>query len=556
MKQPFKIHFTSKLLSTAESEVTSEKLASEVITKNQILISKESADSTNEAEPGNSKDVELIAGENTTLSDTGKAIYSMVAGYPLLERRQKGGVLSLQVKIVPLVQVQMDKMQASLTLYPALSEKEALGPDQFEELLREEGIIYGIDRAMLHESAGKLSTLKCSQSNIPIARGILPIDGKDAYLRFELEAGPIPGTISRDGTIDFRERKIFTGVDENQVIAVKVPQTTGTPGINIFGETIAQQAGKDISVKVSGDVHYSLETGQVIATSAGVLSIVKGSEVKVCAKQTIAGDVDFSVGNIESRDSVDIHGGVHPGFTVKTKGDLRIGGNVEDAAIFCKGNVVIKGGLLGTNSRLETAGDADINFIERAEIIAGGEIILRKGAYYSKISGDAAILCSPESKMIGCKVCCAGNFTGGDIGTPRSPAATIAAGVDGKRYAKFTNLKQQILEIENKLDVLRTRKGEKSSADKVYQQYAGELEELQATLRKLNLIPESPAYSRNETSFDFSNARITIHGMAAVATKLRIGNLTKILEDECAAVEFFIDENLGQIVAKSLKEHC
>ncbi len=556
MKQSFKIHFSSELLSTVQNEAIPETYTAEVIRKNQILVSRETATTPNDAESGNSREVELIAGEHTALSDDGNAIYSLIAGYPLLERRQKGGALSLQVKMTPLVQIQEDKMQASLTLYPAVSGKDSLGPDQFEEILREEGIIYGLDRAMLKESISQIGSLRGPLGNIPIARGILPIDGQNAYLRFELEAGPIPGTISRDGTIDFRERKIFTGVDENQVIAVRIPQTTGTPGINIFGISIAQQAGKDINVKVSGDVHYSPATGRIVATRAGVLSIVKGSEVKVCAKQTISGDVDFSVGNIESRDSVDIQGNVHPGFTVKTKGDLRIGGNVEGANILCKGNAVIKGGLLGTTSRLETAGDADINFIERAEIMAGGEIIIRKGAYSSKISGDGAILCSPESKMIGCVVCCAGNFTGGNVGTPRSPAATIAAGVDGKRYTKYKNLKLQILEVENKLEVLRTRQGEKSSGDAVYQQYEEELQELQATLRKLNLIPGTPVYSRNESAFDYSNARITLNGTAAGATKLRIGNLTRILEEEMAAVEFFIDENIDQIAVKNLKETC
>ena len=116
--------------------------------------------------------------------------------------------------------------------------------------------------------------------NITIARGLLPINGKDAYFRFEIETGPIPGKILKDGTIDFRERRIFTGVDENQVIAIKIPQTSGTPGMNVLGEVISPQPGNDLAVKVSGDVNYSPETGQVTATKAGVLSTVKGNDIK------------------------------------------------------------------------------------------------------------------------------------------------------------------------------------------------------------------------------------------------------------------------------------
>jgi hypothetical protein len=113
-------------------------------------------------------------------------------------------------------------------------------------------------------------------------------------------------------------------------------------------------------------------------------------------------------------------------------------------------------------------------------------------------------------------------------------------------------MKQQILDIEHKLEILRARKGEKSIADEKYRKCEGELQKLQAAFRKLNLIPNTPEYSVNEPEFNYSEARITIHGTAAAATNLRIGNFTKTLKDECTAVEFFIDDNLGQIVAKPL----
>jgi uncharacterized protein (DUF342 family) len=542
MKQPFILHFISERLQTAEDGPASEEYTSELITKNQILVSKDASD----------KRTVLLPGNNTVLSEDGHAIVSLITGYPFIENKQNSQLPSAQVHMVPLVHLQPDKMGASLTLYPTPSGKDALTPAELETILLEEGINYGIDQAMLHECTEKLVHLKQIENNIPIARGILPIDGKDAFLRFEMEIGPLPGTILRDGSIDFRERKIFTGVNENQVIAVRVPETKGTPGINVFGEALSQQSGKDINVKVSGDASYSPETGQVIAARAGVLSAVKGTDIKVSAKQLIAGDVDLSVGNIESKNGVDIKGNVLPGFTVKTKGDLRIGGNIQSATIFCQGNVVVNGGLLGTNSRLDSLGDADINFAERTKIIAGGKITLRKGAYYSEITSGDDILCPPDSKIVGCVFCSAGNFIGGDVGSSQGQAATIAVGVDGKRYRKYEELQQQILNIEDTLLTLRARKGEKSTADELYQQYEYELLQVRSSFKKLNLIPKTPAYSRNEPALASSGARITIHGMAAIGTKLRIGNLTRTLVDECFAVQFSVDQKLDQIVVNNL----
>lgn len=554
MKHSFTVHFISAALQTTEDGPDSAGYTSEIIVKNRILVSKDASDKT----------VELRPGRNTVLSKDGNAILSLVTGYPFIEGKYEGKYkgklegdqnnqsLSAQVHMVPLLQIQPDKMAASLTLYPPPSGKDALAPTELEAILVKEGINYGIDRAMLYECAEKMVHRKQRENNIPIARGILPMDGKDAFLRFEVEIGPLPGTILRDGTIDFRERKIFTGVNENQVIAVRVPETSGTPGMNIFGEKLSQQPGKDISVKVSGDASYSPETGQVVASRAGVLSTIKGTDIKVSAKQLIAGDVDFTVGNIESKDGVDIKGNVLPGFSVKTKGDLRIGGNIQSATVFCRGNVVVKGGLLGAHSSLETLGDADINFAERTKIKAGGKVTLRKGTYYSEITAGDDIFCPPDSKIVGCVFSCAGNFIGGDVGSSHGQAATIAVGVDGKRFRKYEELHRQILNIEDTLITLYARKGQKSTADELYQQYESELQHVQSSFNTLNLIPKTPAYSRNQPVFTSCGARITIHGTAAIGTKLRIGNLTRTLEDECSAVRFSIDKMLGRIVVNKL----
>ncbi len=555
MKDALKVHYQSGILHEVEQETTSGVYTAEIIHKDQILISKIQANAAagtegqKNAEP---KHLELLPGAYSEMSEDGSALKALITGYPHLEQKMTGGSLSVKVDIVPLVYIAEDNMQALLTLYPALTNIPPLDKMQLTDILHEESIIYGIDQAMLQESIDQLANLKRPLYNIPIARGILPIDGKDAYLRFELEIGPIPGKILRDGTIDFRERKIFTGVDENQVIACKVPETTGSPGINISGESIPQWPGKDIVVKISGDAAYIPETRQVIATRAGVLSTVNGNDIKVSAKQTISGDIDFSVGNIESKNNVDIKGCVHPGFRVQTGGDLLIGGNVEAATISSKGNVVVKGGLLGETTRLETQGDADINFIERAQLIAGGGIILRKGAYYSTVIGDSDICCSPESRIVGGEFCCTGNFAGGNVGSYQAGPATIAAGVDNKRYKKYARLKQQIADLEAKLTTLNDRDITKSVVEEIYQKYGDELQELQSLLRRFNLIPETPLYSRTEPTFNHCDARITIHGTAAIATQLRIGNLMRTLDDEYTAVEFYIDDNSGRIDVQDL----
>ena len=550
MEKQLKIHFVSELPHEPSDEASGELGKAEIILKDQVVLSKESSSAT-ENKPQTQV---LKAGENTALSEDGTTVTALIAGYPLLIRNESGEAPSLQVDIVPLLSVSEDNMQAMLTLYPPPAGTLILDEKTLKTILHQEGVTYGIDQATLAESIAKQAVLDRPLRNIRIARGILPINGKNASLRFEVETGPIPGKILKDGTIDFRDRKIFTGVDEQQLIATRVPQTNGTPGMNVLGKIIPPQPGVDVTVKVSGDVNYLPETGRVIATKAGVLSIVNDNDIKVSAKQIIPGDVDFSVGNIESKDSVDIKGSVHSGFHIKTKGDLVIGGNVEGATLSSRANVVVRGGLLGESTKLVALGDADINFTERAEIIAGGEIIIRKGAYYSTVSGAGSILCSPESKIIGGDFCCAGNFTGGNVGSLRGGAATVAAGVDGKRYRQYKKLQAQIVDLETKLETLSNREKEKGLVEEIKRTYTDDLQRFSSTLRKLNLIPASPKDSLNDSAFSVSTARIVIHGTAAIGTLLRIGNHTTTLDDEYSAVEFVIEGEPGSIVAKVFTE--
>ncbi len=443
---------------------------------------------------------------------------------------------------------------AYLELYPALTDQPLINVEQLEKMLNEEGLLFGIDHAICKESIEKVKASNEPLHMVPVARGMLPIDGKDSTLRFELEIGPIPGKLLRNGTIDFRERKIFTGVDEGQLIAQKVPATPGTPGMNVLGEPLAQKPGKNIDISISGDVSYDPDNGQFFATKSGVLSVVTDLSMQVCNKQIIEGDVDYSVGNVESKDCIEIKGSVKPGFNVKTKGDIQVDCNLETATIHCQGNAVIKGGLLGKGSLLKTGGDADINFTEHGEIISSGSVTLRKGSYYSIINAEGAIYCAQESTVLGGDICCGESFVGGRIGSKKAKPCSIAAGVDPQRYQSLITLRQQVEELEEKLDVLLVREGENLEENSPYRRHETQLQDLQIKAKKLNLIPNTPLYSRKEPLFDLSNAKITVHEKIAIGTKLRIGNKIQILKEEFSKVEFVIDQNLGQIVARNLQK--
>jgi len=484
----------------------------------------------------------LIAGDNVELSKDGRSLFSILTGYPFVHIISERGIHTVNCSVVPLVTVSADGMRAMVNLYPPVKNEMALTVDELLEEVALHKIHFGIDRQLLEANLRKLHENGQALKDRIVASGLLPVDGEDAYLRFEMEVGPVAGKIMGDGSIDFRERRMFIGVNQGELIATKVLATSGTPGTNVLGEILVAKKGKDMVVKVSDDALYLEETNEIRATQAGILSVVNGSSVKVTAKLMIDGDVDFSTGNIISNDSVEISGSVLPDFSVKTRGDVRIGGNVQAATVRSRGNIVVTAGVSGKSCRIRANGDVDVNFVGRAKISAGGTIVIRKEAYYCRLLAVGDIRCAEESRIVGGVLACSGSFSGGNIGTSNAKPAVIAAGVDKKQYRRYLKTQKKIRDLEGKENAGRVRYGESEAQSPKAQKMKTKLEKLRKELLELNLENKGQRYS----------AEIVVHGVLFSGTHLRIGNVQKVLDEDCCKVRCKVNRKLSEIEIKPL----
>ncbi len=496
---------------------------------------------------GNQLTIKLIPGENTTLSEDGKHLLAAVTGYPTVSMQQYEKVCVVKVDMVPLISVSRDMMKAVMTFFPPPGNVSAITIEEIKGELDKQEIIFGIDTYLIKTSLHRVQEEgQACLRGIVVATGILPVDGENSFLRFEMDIGPIAGKILGDGTIDFRERKMFIGVDEGELIATKIFATKGTPGMDVQGKKLSAYEGKDSTVKVADDAVFLPETGEIKALNAGILTVVSNC-IKVSAKQTISGDVDFSTGNIASNDSITISGSILPDFRVKALGDAHVGENVQSGVLVSRGNVVITGGVVGKKSRIRARGDIDIGFVETGKITARGTIVVRKQVYYSRLSAAGDIFCHETSKVIGGILACSGSFSGGEVGAPSSEPAVIAVGIDRKKYKRYQKIKKQLKEFDKK----RTRKvirfGKSKKKDGKIKKVEKKLRSLEEELTSLNL----------ETDIDknkkYSNvAEIVIHGEIFAGTQLRIGNRRKDVEENCSGVKFFYDIYEKKIAMKSL----
>lgn len=566
-------HFSSQLIKIGEDYTTEKIAVSELVGPGQLL-----ADFPNFhrfAAKGFTK-LTLEPGTCAHLSEDEEAILATVAGYPkiLKIRRPDCPDPITVISVEPLLVIAPDAMQVSIAIHPTLENGHSLQQEDIKQLLAEEGIVFGINDDSLEKIQTFLAQKNQEFKKFIIAKGQAVGESTDAYLRYDMEIGPIAGTLLENGSIDFRDRRIMVGVHAGQCIATKIPAVQGKPGINVYGEKTAARPGKDIKIQVQGDARFSAETMQVTATKDGVLSIVNNQVIKVLSHLTISGDIDFTTGNIESMNAITSLGSVQPGFRVTVDGDLKISGSVLSASIICDGNLVIKGGTTGKTSTLQVKGDADINFIEQGSLHCDGMVVIRKQAYYSDIIAGSNIRCHDLSIIMGGRIIAEGNITLGSVGAENSTPSLIAAGTVAERLDHLQELKASISQQQDAI-IQWIQRYHGSSTSKKIRQMERQLAETKLLLLRVNLIPGTGKYSRvagpdeenttepgsAEENEDYRNAggiaiediKIDVVGTIFTGTIIRIGNRTMKLDKTVSNRQFKLEANGKRIIAVPLK---
>ena len=170
--------------------------------------------------------------------------------------------------------------------------------------------------------------------------------------------------VDKDGKVDFRELKNIVNVPAKQLLLKKIPATAGTPGKNIFGESVEPKPGKDVVIKCGPGVVLSSDGLEVSSTIMGKF-VMENGKPAVYSEHVVNSDVDMSVGNITfCGELLKVNGHVGPGFKVKCMGDVEITEGINGADVQAGGNLKVSGGLIGEECSIKVRGDLDVDFCE------------------------------------------------------------------------------------------------------------------------------------------------------------------------------------------------
>ena len=306
--------------------------------------------------------------------------------------------------------------------------------------LRRKGITEGIQLANLQKFAEKV----IFDTEFEIAVGREAVNGTDGQVEMVIDVDHhAQPKMLRNGSVDFHDLNKFALVKQGDVIARRIPPTSGISGRTVLGKDILPTPGQDVQFPAGKNTQISQDGTQLVAVKSGYL-YREGSIIHIGEMLHISGNVDFGVGNIKYSGDVVIDGNVMPGFNIESEGNILIKGEVESSKITSRnGTVTIQKGVVGK-------GDT---------FIFGKKGVTLAFAQQANITSDATI--TIEKYCLHCTCVCnefdvstdgAGVF-GGTI-QMFSGGIVWDAGNQNNVLTKFVIIDKQKLEAEEKIKEL------------------------------------------------------------------------------------------------------
>ncbi len=181
----------------------------------------------------------------------------------------------------------------------------------------------------------------------------------------------------------------------------------------------------------------------------------RSDRITILPVYEVNGDVDLSIGNIDFRGDVIIHGTVCSGVTVKATGTVTIDGVVEGAKIEAGKDIVLRSGVMGASRAvITTRGNISAKFFEYTRVHANGSI-------RADVFLNCQVSCGESILLDGKKA----SIVGGEVGAIQGMVVNTL-GSDGEvrthvRIGNDSSVRRRIGILRNKIEV------EKANLEKI-----------------------------------------------------------------------------------------
>lgn len=267
----------------------------------------------------------------------------------------------IKIEYIPEIQYKLKDRDFFMNLAVAAEEGELTEPPHFtvEELkniLKENGIIYGLDEEALYEASFGNS------KEMLVARGDAPVTNipSDIKLFFTPSQMVFPDPDS-DEKIDYKNLFRISNVYAGNKIAEIIPEVPGKDGINVLGQVCKREYIRSLPINIKSGC--KIENNDVIALIDGKAHISNNtiSVNKVYAVE----NVNMETCNIKFSGDIEVYDSVSDNMAVKAGGSLDVSRNVNTSSVTA-GTITILGNAIKSNI---FSGQIDIEKKEYSEVL-------------------------------------------------------------------------------------------------------------------------------------------------------------------------------------------
>ena len=437
--------------------------------------------------------------------------------------------------VTVIVDISRDKMKATIK-YDTRSGTKLPTFEMVMEELNNKGVKFGIDEDEIKHGIESLAPFVAANGQPPIA-------GENAYIdkKFDLSAKGRP-VLDEYDKVDYKN----VLVEANQTLAIRVPQTKGKPGKNVFGEVVPAQNGRPIPMPTGKNTRV-LGENQLIATINGQI-VTDGNRISVDPRLEIKGSVGVATGDIDFDGSVFVQGDVKQGFKVVATGDIEIKGNVSGGEVTGR-SIIISGGITGANrGKVQAENDVRAAFAENAVIEAGRDIYIADVCLHSTLRAGKKINVEGKGgKIIGGLTVSGEEVNAKEIGNDAFVITRVSVGVDPNLQKEYHEVcksykegKKKLLHITQTLNTLA-----KIDMSKLPQE---RLDQINAITR--SQFPIAGQLKRDEQKIleleeklaEMKNGKIRVDDIIYPGSRLSVNSVVKNVNEEYRHCTMYLNE--------------
>ena len=383
---------------------------------------------------------------------------------------------------LPLIYVPKDRMSAWMMVFPPVAEGRELDGEILKKALEEKTGTSGIDEKKLEELPGHPEQYFCLWR---VAKGTPAVQGTDGQIEdFFSRSVERKFAVDEHDRMDYTSLNLFQTIEKGAAICRRIPPTSGVPGKDVQGRILPARDGREVTLPKGKNTEISEDGTRLLALKTGDVEF-RDRAFHVKSLLEIAGNVDYSTGNIDYKGEVHIHGNVSSGFSVRAEGNIVVDGVVASGNVEAGGDLIVAKGIVGGgDAMIRTDHDLYTKYLENSTVHVQGNVYA-DSIVNSEVYCDGNVQAtSGRGVLVGGKVRASHKVSAKTIGSKAESATMIFLG--GRPCVEFEieSLEENTQLLVKQLEKLECRPDSPSKVQRM-EEFQRDLLEKQAKLEQL-----------------------------------------------------------------------